>query len=188
VGGEFCAAATEAERESSADVLSASIVREFIVFLLFADEDPKICDGLWPGLTQRSRYRHCKMARVAPNKRRVCDVPADHHCGNIIRRRIRRGMAYHRGSWAGPRFQEARRANNKDRETLKLKEIELALARFDFDDHPADKVGREGSATPEIIARIARLQELRDVLDVQVGLAQIIEGTYLRRRHRRLYS
>jgi hypothetical protein len=70
----------------------------------------------------------------------------------------------------------------------KIGRAELALARFDALIGILQKQVEKGTATPEIITRLDRLQQLRDDLDVQIGLERINRGTYLRRRHRRLYS
>jgi hypothetical protein len=68
--------------------------------------------------------------------------------------------------------------NSKDRETLKLKEMELALARFDAMISFLKKRVEEGSASPTIIARLARLQQLRDDLDVQIRVERIRRETH----------
>jgi hypothetical protein len=61
--------------------------------------------------------------------------------------------------------------------SIKLEQMELALARFDTLIRILDNQVNEGSATPKIIARLGRLQQLRDNLEVQIGLERIKRGT-----------
>jgi hypothetical protein len=68
-------------------------------------------------------------------------------------------------------FKAVARMNNKF--SRKLEQMETALARFDALIRILDKQVKEGSASPTIIARLARLQQLRDDLDdldAQIGL------------------
>jgi hypothetical protein len=69
--------------------------------------------------------------------------------------------------------------------TTTLEEMEFALARIDL---MLGMLKRQVEQGTNAHADMARYQEWRDDLDVEIALEQIKLGTYRRRRHHRLYS
>jgi len=66
---------------------------------------------------------------------------------------------------------------------MTLQEMELALARIDLMIDFLQKKVKDG-ANGHIAEDIARYQQWRDDLDIQIGLERIRRGTYRRRRRR----